>query len=101
MRYIDPNKERSKDVLTDYLDRETKAATIQLHSEDIKNELMNKDILLNHELPSYSEYQTPLDVVDKYGRFPSLDEITKESGFQKVPINEKIVLSSHSKKKNL
>ncbi len=46
-----------------------------MHSEDVKNELLNED-LLNDEEYLYGkegEYDTPLKVADKYRNLPSLD----------------------------
>jgi hypothetical protein len=44
-----------------------------MHDEDIKNEIMNKDILKDYELPNYSNYETTLKVISKYKDLPSLD----------------------------
>jgi hypothetical protein len=76
LRTIDPKTEAHRDVLTEYLDRETTASKIRLHDEDIKNELLNQDLLYDYELPHTKDYQTPLKVIEKYRDFPSLDQLT-------------------------
>jgi hypothetical protein len=60
LKGIDSKTEANKDALTDYLDRESKAARITLHESDARNELMNKDILLPLDNAYYDNYETPL-----------------------------------------
>ena len=45
------NFEKSKDIIKDYLDKETAAGRIRLHESDAKNELMNRDVLMELNNP--------------------------------------------------
>lgn len=79
LRHIDAKSELEKDKLAEYLDRESSAAKIRINPGDIKNELMNEDILKDSELPNYSDYQTPLKVANRFRDLPSLEEIAASS----------------------
>ena len=87
LRQIDAKSELEKDKLAEYLDRESSAAKIRINPGDIKNELMNEDILKDSELPNYSNYQTPLKVANRFRDLPSLEEIAASSAQQKTPIS--------------
>lgn len=65
LKEIDNNM-KSKNVIADFLDRESSAAMIQLHSTDAKNELMSKDVLLPMDQPNVDNYETPLRVTNKF-----------------------------------
>ena len=80
LRHIDARNELEKDKLVEYLDRESAAANIRLHHEDIKAELMNEDILKDSELPNASNYQTPFKVANRYRDLPTLEDIAGTSG---------------------
>ena len=97
LKQLDTRGETHKDILSEYLDRETKAATITLHESDARNELMNKDILLPFDKPSYDNYETPLKVVSKYKEFPSIDDLTLEIEKSRQPLSQKLILRSYSK----
>ena len=45
LKGIDTRNEVERDKISEYLGRESKAASIRLHDGDIKNELMNRDLL--------------------------------------------------------
>jgi len=81
LKEIDPKREAARDKLTEYLDRETKAATIKLHEPDATNEIMNQDILLPYRSESIEyemeNYNTPMKVLDRYKEFPKVDELTR------------------------
>jgi predicted transglutaminase-like protease len=87
LRHIDARNELEKDKLAEYLDRESSAANIRLHQEDIKAELMNEDILKNSELPNTQNYQTPFQVANRYRDLPTLDEIAGTAGQMKTPVS--------------
>ncbi|CDW86426.1 UNKNOWN [Stylonychia lemnae] len=93
---IDSRTQKSKDVLTDFLDRETAASRISLNQGDVRNELMNKDILKDLDRLNTIPYQTPLKVVDKYSQFATLDDITIMSSKNNAPISQKHLITSHS-----
>ena len=70
--------EKSKDVVKDYLDKETAAGRIRLHESDAKNELINQDVLLEKlNNPLQEDYETPLKVVEKYNGLSSLDDLAR------------------------
>jgi len=70
------NSEKARGAMEDYLDRETRAASIDLHSEDYKNEIMNQDILKDNEGIRIDDYETPLKVVEKFKDLPSLQSVS-------------------------
>eukprot|EP00347_Sterkiella_histriomuscorum_P015493 403356821 len=93
---IDTKLQKSKDALSEYLDRETAAGQIYLHSEDVRNELMNKDILKDIDRVNDIPYQTPLRVIEKYQDYPSLDQLTIMNSRGNKPFSQKGLIQSHS-----
>ena len=73
LRTLDTKTDLAKDKLAEFLDRESSASRIKLHQGDIKNSLLNRDILKEEELLNTSKYETPLRVSEKFRDFPSLD----------------------------
>ena len=73
LRTLDSKTDLAKDKLAEFLDRESSASRIKLHQGDIKNSLLNRDILKEEELLNTSKYETPLRVSEKFRDFPSLD----------------------------
>ena len=98
LKQIDHRYEIEKDKLTDYLERESSAAKIRLHEENVKTELMNEDILKNDEYLYSNDYEAPLRVVDKYGDLPTLDQLSSQSQMMKTPISHKLILKSYQTK---
>ncbi|CDW76693.1 UNKNOWN [Stylonychia lemnae] len=100
---MDSKEKLSKDNLVNFLEQETSKSWINLHQDDVQNNLLNNDILRRDELPSISNYQTPLKVVDKFREFPNVDAIQDQYSKIRSPStnNQKFVVMNYSSKKNL
>eukprot|EP00347_Sterkiella_histriomuscorum_P017375 403349625 len=99
LKSLDTRTELAKDKLAEYLERESSASRIHLHQEDVRNSLLNRDILINDELPNTSNYQTPLKVASKFDqKFPGLDELQYSTSKFKTPITQKIIIKSQSQR---